>query len=399
MRAISLIGGFASVLAGALAPVAAGEAISCDTNCQSFCVRQPSEDCLALCQAQKLVICKQAVQRSQPPQFEWHIPWQGPQLHPSIIPYFQNGQPLQEQEYTGYAPPLWGRLTPNVSHDLQHGPGSSNDLFGSGEWVSRTLDDAKQKSDELKLHITDTAYAPLFDLGAETVGYGLYTYLLLRQRTDRERSFLKNLQDLPAAEGLKTLPPSELDILLLPAKSCKGYVHGTHDDCARNIIKDMVVSLDAYYNYDAAETLLDEICGNGGRPPEKMSFFCRDRYGKGPFLFTYAKPVSKRRQIPPPFLFFDFSPIQEAAFKDYIEAYEFIVKSDDYTDDGKLNSLRLRILNVIDEARSAAGPTIEAATILTHLIYQPEDKKEDKKEDKRKNNGRFGSGANHGENI
>jgi hypothetical protein len=390
MRAISLIGGFASVLVGLLAPVAAAAATTCNTNCQSFCMGRPSASCLAACEAEKLASCGNAQQNSQSPNFNWsgggdsqetYTPWHGPQPQPSIIPYSQNGQLWQEHEYTGYTPPPpWGRWIPNASHDLEHGPGSSNDLVGSEGWVARTLDDAKEKSDRSKLHIADTAYAPLFGLGEETDGYGLYTYLLFRQRTERERLFLKDLQNLPVASGLKSIPRGEIDLLLVPSQNCKAAPSSmVGSDCAKDILRNIADDLNKYYDYSAAELLLDEICGNGTPPPDKIAFFCKHRYGDGPFLFTYAKPVSKLHQIPPPFLFFDFSTIDESAFNDYLAAYEDVVKSDDYTDDSRLNGLRLRILNVIDEARSVAGPTVEAATILVHIIYQPEDKNENKK--------------------
>ena len=42
--------------------------------------------------------------------------------------------------------------------------------------------------------------------------------------------------------------------------------------------------------------------------------------------------------IPPPFLFFDFTGQDEAAFPDYIGAYQAVLKTDDFTDDSKLKT-------------------------------------------------------------
>ena len=198
-----------------------------------------------------------------------------------------------------------------------------------------------------KSKIIDTRYAPLFHLGEETDGYGLYTYLLLRGRTDRDRTLVKDIRESsPLATDLSPSLRSQIDLLLVPANDCVQLNSKPLSDCTADMIKRMTDNLEAYYNYD-----------------------------EGPFLFTYAKPISKMSRIPPPFLFFDFTSIDEAAFHDYIAAYESVVKSDDYSDDGKLNSLRLRILNVIDQARSVARPTVEAAGILVHIIYEKSDKK------------------------
>ena len=127
---------------------------------------------------------------------------------------------VRGNHYTGYT---------TTHNPLQPGAGA----------VPTESDDGNQS----KLQILDTAYAPLFDLGQEADGYGLYTYLLFRRQTQRELAFIHELEDLPAAEQLRSLPRSEIDLLLIPAKRCEGASQRGLDDCAKNIMKSMMVNL------------------------------------------------------------------------------------------------------------------------------------------------------------
>ena len=157
--------------------------------------------------------------------------------------------------------------------------------------------------------------------------------------------------------------------MLIPANPCPAAPAESAADCAAHLVDNVSSDLTANYNYEELNTILEELLVN---PPEQIAKFCREPFGEGPFLFTYARPVSKMNPIPPPFLFFDFSEEDEAAFPDYIHAYEAVLKSDDFTDDGKLKTLRLRILDVFNRARAAAGPTAEGAVKLVHLFFPGE---------------------------
>jgi hypothetical protein len=216
-------------------------------------------------------------------------------------------------------------------------------------------------------NIIDTRSAPLERPGEEASSYGLYTYVLLRGSANRDKHFLKDIvESAPSASGVLAPLRAHIDLMLIPANPCPIRLAKSPADCQIHLVDNVERDPKANYNYGESNTLLEELCA---KPPDKLADFCRDPIGWGPFLFTYARPVSTMNPIPPPFLFFDFTEHDEAAFPDFIGAYEAVLKSDDFTDDSKLNTLRLRILDVYNRARAATGPTAEGAAKLVHLFY------------------------------
>jgi hypothetical protein len=215
--------------------------------------------------------------------------------------------------------------------------------------------------------IIDTRSAPLAHPGEEPEGFGLYTYVLIRHSADRDSRFLQEIvRTAPSAAGVAPPLRAQIDLMLIPAKPCPANTTTSATTCAPPEPEAIAADLKANYNFEESNTILEGLCAN---PPEQVVKFCRAPFGEGPFLFTYARPVSKMNSIPPPFLFFDFTDQDEAAFPDYINAYEAVLKSDDFTDDSKLKTLRLRILDVYNRARAAAGPTAEGAAKLIHLFF------------------------------
>jgi hypothetical protein len=215
--------------------------------------------------------------------------------------------------------------------------------------------------------IIDTRSAPLVQPGEEADGFGLYTYVLVRHSADRDSHFLQDLvTTAPSAAGVAPPLRAQIDLMLIPANPCPTGAAATAANCSAPEPETIAGDLKAQYNFEESNTILEQLCAN---PPQQIVKFCREPFGEGPFLFTYARPVSKMNSIPPPFLFFDFTDQDEAAFPDYIDAYEAVLKSDDFTDDSKLKTLRLRILDVYNRARTAAGPAAEGAVKLIHLFY------------------------------
>ncbi len=233
-------------------------------------------------------------------------------------------------------------------------PDTDGGLFGGGD-------------ERPKTRIVDTRSAPLVHPGEEATGYGLYTYVLLRQGTDRDSHFVKDIvATAPSAADVAPPSPAQTDLMLIPVNPCPADSAKSAADCSAHLLDAVASDLKASYNYEESNTILDELCA---KPPKQIAEFCHEAFGKGPFLFTYARPVSKMDPISPPFLFFDFTEHDEAAFGDYINAYEAVLKSDDFTDDSKLNTLQLRILDVYNRARTAADPTVEGAVKLIGLFF------------------------------
>jgi hypothetical protein len=151
-----------------------------------------------------------------------------------------------------------------------------------------------------KARIIDTRSAPLLHPGDEEAGYGLYTYVLLRGRTDRDSHFLKDIvATAPSAAGVAPPLRAQIDLMLIPANSCPAGTATSATNCAAPEPEIIPGNLKASYNFEESNAILEELCTN---PPEQVVKFCREPFGEGPFLFTYALPVSKMNSIPPPFL-------------------------------------------------------------------------------------------------
>jgi hypothetical protein len=91
----------------------------------------------------------------------------------------------------------------------------------------------------------------------------------------------------------------------------------------------------------------------------------------GPYILTYAKPASGLEPVPPPFLFVDLSNINPHAFPEFISAFKAIVKQDDVTDDAKLHSLRLKLLNIFLNAADWVPQAKRAVVDIVHAAESP----------------------------
>jgi hypothetical protein len=360
MRALASMVLFAAITLAAitLAAPASSASLTCATNCESRCFRCQASDCsldrvcVADCQARKKAIC-QAFPDPSLPEFKFET-WGGI-LGPNgfVVPGL-NGE---IEKWTHAQQPPTVPLPDAAPVQPAAPPGSPP----AGPSPPKPDDEAQRPK------IIDTRSAALVHPGDEAAGYGLYTYVLLRESADRDSDFLKDIvESAPSASGVAPPLRPQIDLMLIPANPCPAASAKSAADCKAHLVDNVARDLKGAYNYEESNALLEELCA---KPPEKLAEFCGKPIGQGPFLFTYARPVSTMNPIPPPFLFFDFTEEDDAAFADYIEAYEGVLKSDDFTDDSKLKTLRLEILNVFNRARAAAGPTTGGAVKLVHLFY------------------------------
>jgi hypothetical protein len=86
----------------------------------------------------------------------------------------------------------------------------------------------------------------------------------------------------------------------------------------------------------------------------------------GPYLFTYRQPASAVADFVPPFLFVDLSSVDPAAFGEYYAAYKAQVQSKDPTGNSEINSLRLKILNIVLTGRGLVIPIDTAVAEILH---------------------------------
>ena len=104
------------------------------------------------------------------------------------------------------------------------------------------------------LRIIDTRSAPLFHPGEEAPGYGLYTYVLLRGRRDRDSHFVKYIgETAPAATEIAPPLRAQIDLMLIPANPCPATSGKSVSDCAANLIDNVMSDLKTFYNYDEFE--------------------------------------------------------------------------------------------------------------------------------------------------
>jgi hypothetical protein len=217
---------------------------------------------------------------------------------------------------------------------------------------------------ESKIPILDSAYLPLYNLGEEPSGYGLYSYVIIIGSSDRDLAFVKGVIDsFPSAGGLPW-PHQQINLLLLPEQretdgQCKGKSGTAHAECMQERISEL-----ENYDHDSARTFLYRICN---RPLDILVDFCRSGFGRGPFLFTYARPVSKLAVIEPPFLFLDLSSVEQAAFEEYLEAFKTQIKSEDITDGSKINTVRLKVLSLILLGSGLLDPVEKAIAEIIHV--------------------------------
>jgi hypothetical protein len=187
-------------------------------------------------------------------------------------------------------------------------------------------------------------YDQLKGLGQETAGYGLYSYAILTAPSSRSAAFL--------SEILRSIPPIgdtaaggvQLNIFYIPTKKDKVSDLTTLAAASRGgPLKLAARYSEAMYDYKMARAILNHLCYP---PPKPMKDLCKGSMMGGPYILTDARPASSLQPVPPPFLFVDLSNINPHAFPEFVSALGAVAKPEGATDDSKLHSLRLRVLNV-----------------------------------------------------
>ena len=192
--------------------------------------------------------------------------------------------------------------------------------------------------------ISGTGYDQLKGLGREVPGYGLYSYGVLTAASPRSTAFLSEIFKSMPSTGDAGAARAQLNIFYIPTKN------GTVADLAALVetsrgdqTKMAVRYSDAMYDYKMARAILNHLCS----PPAKaMTSVCKGPMSGGPYILANARPASILEPVPPPFLFVDLSDINPHAYPEFISVFRAVVKQEDATDDAKLHSLRLKVLNL-----------------------------------------------------
>jgi hypothetical protein len=215
-----------------------------------------------------------------------------------------------------------------------------------------------------RLTILATGYSQLPEMGKEEPGYGLYSYAVLTANSNRSAALLKEIfESIPRIED-SAAQRMQLDIFYLP----------TRKDASAAFV-DSVVSMSppelgekfasSFYDYRMAGAILNHICNP---PAEPIRELCQGDLSRGPYIFSYAMPGSTLEPVPPPFLFLDLSDVDPRAFGEIIAAFRAQVKREDISDGARINSLRLKILEIALKAGDFVGPVRKAIADILHPI-------------------------------
>lgn len=222
------------------------------------------------------------------------------------------------------------------------------------------------------LRILETGYSQLPQLGKEVPGYGLYSYAILPADSRRGALFLTEVfKEVPSISDIPT-KPAQVNIFYIPVRTEKaadfpGLVRtsaATPDKMGAEYTK-------SFYDYRMARALLDHVCNP---PAASVRELCEGDLSRGPYIFTYASPASNMSSVPPPFLFVDLSDVHEQAFSELLAAFKAQVKRDDVSDQARIRTLRLTILQITLKAADWVSPVQKALADIVHSAAPGDDK-------------------------
>jgi hypothetical protein len=225
--------------------------------------------------------------------------------------------------------------------------------------------------------ILETGYSHLAELGKEAAGYGLYSYAILPSDSNRAALFLGEVfKEIPSI-GNTSASPAQANIFYIPLRKDKeADFMAMLQTPGRDAAKLGAEYTKSFYDYKMARALLDHVCN----PPDPSVLdLCNGDLSRGPYIFTYASPASKVEPVPPPFLFVDLSDVHERAFGELLAAFQAQVKREDITDQARIRTMRLNILQVALTAADWVSPVQKAIADIVRSATGGDDKKDDKK--------------------
>lgn len=229
-------------------------------------------------------------------------------------------------------------------------------------------------SASIRLIILETGYSLLKDIGGEKPGYGLYSYALAVNDSDRSAIFLSDVfSEIPPVEDTAVQRP-KTNVFYIPLKNNKaGELSEGLKMNRRNLATLTTAYAKSFYDYKMSLALLDHLCSS---PAEEIKAVCEGGLSRGPYIFTFAKPASEVTPVPPPFLFMDLSDVHERAFLEIIAAFRAQVKREDISDHAKIDTLRLKLLSIVLTAADFVVPVQKAMADIVHVASaRPEGEK------------------------
>jgi tetratricopeptide (TPR) repeat protein len=218
------------------------------------------------------------------------------------------------------------------------------------------------------LRILETGYARLGAVGEEKPGYGLYSYVLITSYSDKSAALLNEIFKVIPNVKNTAASPNQINILYIPFLKEKENEFSVATQSAHTLGGKYAES---FYNFQMARAILDHLCNP---PADVLRQLCGSDLSRGPFIFTYEKPASAFEPVPAPYLFVDLRDVHEHAFAEFVSAYQEQVKSDNVNEGERLNTLRLKFLNLTLNAADFFKPVPEALAVVIHSAdLKPQD--------------------------
>ncbi|TLG77937.1 hypothetical protein [Methylocystis sp. B8] len=209
--------------------------------------------------------------------------------------------------------------------------------------------------------ILGTAYDFLYAPGAETAGYGLYSYVIVPRPSDRAVAFLRELVGrFPAASDVAEAK-QRINVLYIPTKAGARGQAAFPADVESAAIKTF---LDKNYDFALAQRLLFHLCD---KPAPAVAQLCENDLSGGPYILTYATKISDLSPLPPPFLFVDLTNVRPRAFPLFVAAYAAQVKRPEFSDGARLADFHLQLANIVLTAADWVQPVSAAVADIAHF--------------------------------
>jgi hypothetical protein len=215
-----------------------------------------------------------------------------------------------------------------------------------------------------RLTILATGYSQLPEMGKEEPGYGLYSYAALTGSSKRSADLLREIfESIPRIEDTAA-QRMQLNIFYLPTRkdASAAFADSVGSMSPSELGRNFAGS---FYDYRMARAILNHICNP---PAEAIRELCQGDMSRGPYIFSYTMPGSTLEPVPPPFLFMDLSDVDPRAFGEIIAAFRAQVKREDISDGARINSLRLKILEIALKAGDFVGPVQKAIADIIHSV-------------------------------
>lgn len=219
-----------------------------------------------------------------------------------------------------------------------------------------------------KESIVGSVYEFLDRKTGEDTDYGLFTYIIFNGQQSRNSKFLERLiaSAKRASEAYQKETKHGLHIFYIPVQNrlaAEFSLLAEGDDAPvipsgeiatgmiapSFIAKSLVAS-----NYDdaLATDLFTRFC----RSVQTSHDSSCQLSGQGPYLLTVAQPLSQKTNVNQPRLLLDFSHVEEEAFGEFIQAFKDQALGPDFPEARKVETMRLRILQVIVKAAKSIKP-------------------------------------------